>query len=84
MELGNTHMREQTEKVMSSTSGQEPPSTRSATKAPPSKQVTPLTPPPTKRKRVSESAKGIGYSVGFVGCGNMARALTEGMIASGE
>ena len=83
MELGNTHMRELTKKVMSSTSGQEPPSTRSATKAPP-KPVTPLTPPPTKRKRVSESAKGIGYSVGFVGCGNMARALTEGMIASGE
>ena len=44
----------------------------------------PLTTPAAKRKRVSNSAKGVGLFVGFIGSGNMARALAEGMIASGD
>lgn len=27
---------------------------------------------------------GSGFAIGFVGCGNMARALVEGMLASGD
>jgi hypothetical protein len=55
--------------------------------------------PPTKRKRSSLDVKGLQaasfpqmvgqaansvYRIGFVGAGNMARALAEGMIGSGD
>lgn len=59
----------------------------------------PVPAPPTKRKRssldvkslqaasfpqlVSQAANSV-YRIGFLGAGNMARALAEGMIASGE
>ena len=58
------------------------PATPTATKPP--KTTASLTTPAAKRKRVSESAKAVGYHVGFIGSGNMARALAEGMIASGD
>ena len=73
---------------MSSTDSEQPqqqrspgPATPTATKPPPSKA---LSTPAAKRKRVSNSAKGVGLYVGFIGSGNMARALAEGMIASGD
>ena len=42
------------------------------------------TPPPVKRKKTGDATRGPGYKVGFVGCGNMARSLVEGMVSSGE
>ena len=43
------------------------------------------TTPSSKRRRTDPAPKaGIGYNVGFIGCGNMARALVEGMLASGK
>lgn len=46
---------------------------------------TPSGAPPSKRRRGTEpiTKAGIGYNVGFIGSGNMARALVEGMLASG-
>ena len=60
--------------------------------------TSPMPAPPTKRKRSSLDVKGLQaasfpmlgqaansvYRIGFVGAGNMARALAEGMIGSGD
>ena len=44
-----------------------------------------FTPPSSKRRRTEPATKaGVGYNIGFIGCGNMARALVEGMLASGS
>ena len=61
-----------------------PPSRRP--KVPKEKNTHP-TPPPSKKKKTGvggEAARDPEYKVGFVGCGNMARAIAEGMISSGE
>lgn len=61
--------------------------------------TSPVPAPPTKRKRSSldvkslqaasftqatSQAANIVYRIGFLGAGNMARALAEGMMASGD
>ena len=40
--------------------------------------------PSAKKKRVSDSAKSKGYNIGLVGSGNIARAIVEGVLASGN
>ena len=42
-----------------------------------------LTGPAPKKKRVAES-KTLGYNIGIVGSGNLARAIVEGVLASGK
>jgi pyrroline-5-carboxylate reductase len=43
------------------------------------------TPPSSKRRRTEPVTKtGVGYNIGFIGSGNMARALVEGMLGSGQ
>ena len=61
--------------------------------------TSPVPAPPTKRKRSSLDVKSLqaasfpqllsqaansAYRIGFLGAGNMARALAEGMISSGD
>ena len=39
--------------------------------------------PPAKKKKTGSSDAEKVWSVGFLGCGNMARAIVEGMLRSG-
>jgi len=39
--------------------------------------------PAPKKKRVADS-KTLGYNIGVVGSGNMARAIVEGVLGSGR